>query len=296
MVAVVRYYVLVMTKEQQRTLIERTISSGFVILAFALFKPFGMGQLGGAIYLHLAILWVAGIGVCYLTEAVLSHLLHRPYTWDRGVDYFIRRNLLFQFLNTPLIALMFCLYFHYVAALSPDPLTWTGYLKVLLAIALCVLGIGFYWRFKYRNRYLAAELKEVKALNERLERMNAARDEGIGIGDTAQTITLTGSTSDSVTLQVEDLLYIESVGNYVKVCYMKDGTPQTDILRATSKQMEEALKEYPMVVRCHRAYIANLAQAEKVLGQSESLQLQMRHIGTTIPVSRSHAAFIKATF
>ena len=93
MVAVVRYYVLVMTKEQQRTLIERTISSGFVILAFALFKPFGMGQLGGAIYLHLAILWVAGIGVCYLTEAVLSHLrLGFPSQDVHHLGRFVRDN------------------------------------------------------------------------------------------------------------------------------------------------------------------------------------------------------------
>lgn len=285
-----------MTKEQQRTLIERTTSSGFVILAFAVFTPFGMGQLGWFLYLHLAVLWVVGVGVCYLTEAILTHLLHRPYTWDRGVEYFIRRNRLFQLLNTPMIALMYCLYFHYVATITPDPLTWKGYLTVLLAMALCVFAIGFYWRYKYRNRYLAAELEEVKALNERLGRINVSRLEGIAGGDMMQTVTLTGSTSESVTLQVDDLLYIESVGNYVKVCYLKDDSLRTDMLRATSKQMGEVLKEYPMVVRCHRAYLVNLAQAEKVDAQSGSLQLKMRHTDATLPVSRSHAAHIKAAF
>lgn len=291
-----RYNVQVMTKEQQRTLIERTTSSGFVILAFMLFKPFGMGQLGRFLYLHLAVLWVAGVGVCYLSEAILTHLLHRPYTWERGVEYFIRRNLLFQFINTPLIALMYCLYFHYVAALSPDPLTWMGYLKVLLALALCTFAVGFYWRFKYRNRYLAAELEEVKALNERLERMNVSRSEGMDAGDATQAVTLRGSTSESVTLQVDDLLYIESVGNYVKVCYMKDGGLQADMLRATSKQMEEALKGYPTIVRCHRAFLVNLAQVEKAVVQPNSLQLKMRHTGVMLPVSRSHASHIKAAF
>lgn len=285
-----------MTKEQQRTLIERTTSSGFVILAFVIFKPFGMGQLGWALYPHLAVLWATGVGVCYLTEAFLTHLLNRPYTWDRGVEYFIRRNLFFQILNTPLIALMYCLYFHYVATITPDPLTWMGFLKVLLALAICIFAVGFYWRFKYRNRYLAAELEEVRALNERLESQNASRHEGPAAGDEAQPLTLSGNTSESVTLQVGNLLYMESDGNYVKVCYMKDGTVQTDMLRATSKQMEEALKEYPMIVRCHRAFLVNLAQAEKVVAQSGSLQLKMRYTDVMLPVSRSHAAHIKSAF
>ena len=35
--------------------------------------------------------------------------------------------------------------------------------------------------------------------------------------------TLTGTTNESVTLDISHLLYIEAVGNYVKVCHLRDG-------------------------------------------------------------------------
>ena len=38
-----------------------------------------------------------------------------------------------------------------------------------------------------------------------------------------QTLTLTGTTNESVTLDISHLLYIEAVGNYVKVCHLRDG-------------------------------------------------------------------------
>ena len=42
-------------------------------------------------------------------------------------------------------------------------------------------------------------------------------------------------------LQISHLLYIEAVGNYVKVCHLCDGQVRTDMLRATMKQTEETL-------------------------------------------------------
>ena len=44
------------------------------------------------------------------------------------------------------------------------------------------------------------------------------------------------------------LLYIEAVGNYVKVYHLRDGLVRTDMLSATSKQLEDALCAYPMIV------------------------------------------------
>ena len=73
-------------------------------------------------------------------------------------------------------------------------------------------------------------------------------------------LTLSGTTNETVTLKVPDLLYIEAVGNYVKVCHLRNGEVRNDMLRATMKQMEETLQGYPMIVRCHRAFLVNLAQ------------------------------------
>jgi DNA repair exonuclease SbcCD ATPase subunit len=107
------------------------------------------------------------------------------------------------------------------------------------------------------------------------------------------TLCLTGSTNESVTLEISDLLYIEAVGNYVKVCQLRDGKVRTDMLRATSKQMEETLQPYPMIVRCHRAFLVNLQQVEQIVSHSGSMQLHIKHANDSIPVSRSNMAQVK---
>jgi len=105
---------------------------------------------------------------------------------------------------------------------------------------------------------------------------------------------LRGTTNESVTLQISSLLFIEAVGNYVKVCHLRNGQVRTDMLRATMKQMEETLKGYPMIVRCHRAFLVNLGQVEQIISHSGSTQLQIKHCHESLPVSRSNMAHIKA--
>ena len=65
------------------------------------------------------------------------------------------------------------------------------------------------------------------------------------------------------------------------------------MLRATSKQMEETLQPYPMIVRCHRAFLVNLQQVEQIVSHSGSMQLQIKHSNDSIPVSRSNMAQVK---
>ena len=109
-----------------------------------------------------------------------------------------------------------------------------------------------------------------------------------------QELTLTGTTNESVTLQISNLLFIEAVGNYVKVSHLRDGQVHTDMLRVTMKQLEETLQGYPMIVRCHRAFLVNLGQVEQIISHSGSTQLLIKHCHESLPVSRSNMSQVKA--
>lgn len=276
--------------DKRNLLTVRIISAAFVALALAIFKPFGLDAMQWQAYLHLLVIWVIGVGICIVTDSLLTYLFMMPSSTQKGVSYIIHRNLWFQLINTPLIALAICLYRHFVlsGSVEGNMLSWGNYLETLIIIAFCSFAIGLYWRFRFRSKYLEAELEEMQQINERLECMNAPMSDWI---------TLNGTTSETVRLQASNILYIESVGNYVKVCYLDDGSmPTIQTLRATSKYMEEALKEYSMIVRCHRAFLVNLQQVEKIVSQSGILQLKMKHTGDILPVSRSNTAQIKAAF
>ncbi|MBQ4211401.1 MAG: LytTR family transcriptional regulator, partial [Prevotella sp.] len=143
-------------------------------------------------------------------------------------------------------------------------------------------------------KYLAAELEDTKMLNMRLKRKSEASDTlHTPTEQHLSEIVLSGTTNESVTLQITNLLYIEAVGNYVKVYHLRDGKVQNDMLRATSKQMEDDLRQYPMIVRCHRAFLVNLGQVEQIVSHSGTMQLIIKHSHESIPVSRSKMSQIK---
>lgn len=304
-----------MSQGQKDTIITRIVSIVFTVLALAVFKPFGLDAWQWMAYVHLLSMGLMGVISCMLTEGILKYIVKKPRSLEHGVDYIIRRNLWFQLINTPLVSLLICLYRHFAMSdvVPGNVLSWENFLETLVIIAFCSFAIGLYWRFKFRSRYLAAELEETRHLNEQLQAMHQLAEQRIQAAGSAMAddapvsetqpatvavqpstmVTLKGSTSDTVTLRIPDLLYVEAVGNYVKIYQLHDGVVRNDMLRATSKQIEDDLSAYPMIVRCHRAFLVNLQQVEQVLSNAGSMQLIIRHSDDHIPVSRSNVPHIK---
>jgi hypothetical protein len=255
-------------------------------------------------YVHLLAIFVLGVFSCFLTEVILRYIVRMPRSYDRGVSYIISRNLRFQCINTPLVSFLICIYRHLAMSdlVEGNKLSLSNYLETLVIIAFLSFAIGLYWRFKFRSRYLSVELEETRQLNEHLKKLQTSNigvprqtEESLLAGNIKQDsqITLEGTTNEHVTLDITDLLYIEAVGNYVKVCQLQGNELHANMLRATMKQMEDELQAYPMIVRCHRAFMVNLGQVEQISSNSRAMQLVMRHCHDAIPVSRSNVNKLK---
>ena len=294
-----------MNKGHKETISIRFISTAFMVLAIAIFKPFGLEIWQWQAYVHLLAIFALGLLSCFLTEVILRYIVRMPRSYDRGVSYIISRNLRFQCINTPLVSLLICLYRHFAMSnvVEGNKLSLSNYLETLVIIAFLSFAVGLYWRFKFRSRYLSAELEETKLLNEQLKKLQDSNagvpqqtEDDTSAGDTDQDsqVTLEGTTNEHVTLEISNLLYIEAVGNYVKIVSKRENNEvHTNMLRATMKQMEDALEAYPMIVRCHRAFMVNLAQVEQISSNSRAMQLVMRHSHDAIPVSRSNVNKLK---
>ena len=287
-----------MNQGHKETINIRFISTAFMVLAIAIFKPFGLEMWQWQACVHLLALFALGIFSCFLTEVILRYMIRMPRSYDRGVSYIISRNLRFQCINTPLVSLIICLYRHFAMSelVEGNRLSLSNYLETLVIIAFLSFAIGLYWRFKFRSRYLAAELEETRLLNEQLKKLQISGQDSQMIEEGAHQdsqITLEGTTNEHVSLKISNLLYLEAVGNYVKVTQQRDGEVHTNMLRATMKQMEDALQAYPMIVRCHRAFMVNLGQVEQISSNSRAMQLVMRHSHDAIPVSRSNVNKLK---
>ena len=293
-----------MNKGHKETISIRFVSCAFMVLAIAIFKPFGIEVWQWQAYVHLLAIFALGMFSCFLTEIILRFVIRMPRSYDRGVNYIISRNLRFQCTNTPLVSLLICLYRHFAMSdvVESNKLSWGNYLETLVIISFLSFAVGLYWRFKFRSRYLSAELEETKLLNEQLKKL---QDSNAGVpqqteDDTPSSdknqdsqVTLEGTTNEHVILEISNLLYIEAVGNYVKVCQLQGNEVHTNMLRATMKQMEDSLQAYPMIVRCHRAFMVNLGQVEQISSNSRAMQLVMHHSHDAIPVSRSNVNKLK---
>ena len=306
-----------MKKEVRDMVKVRIVSAAFVAIALAVFKPFGLAAWQWEAYAHLLNIFVMGVVVCLLSDVVMKYIVKMPQNNELGVDYIIHRNLIFQLINTPLISLMICLYRHFLLSdrVESNTLSLANFLETLLIIAFCSFAIGLYWRFKFRSKFLAMELEETKILNNQLQKIRQQAEEmsiplseksieapqlseeaapvAIKAQPLPDRVKLMGSTSDTVVVSIPYLLYIEAVGNYVKVYQLADGKVRNDMLRATLKQLEDDLKSYPMIVRCHRAFLVNLQQVEQIVSKSGNLQLYIKHCHEYLPVSRANAAEVK---
>ncbi|MEM9836512.1 MAG: LytTR family DNA-binding domain-containing protein, partial [Bacteroidota bacterium] len=90
----------------------------------------------------------------------------------------------------------------------------------------------------------------------------------------------------------EQILYLEANRNYVQL--FLTNTPLPRNLRSTMQKMAQQLEAHPNFLRCHRAFIINLAHVTKVEGNSQGLQLTLLDDRAKIPVSRAYMAKVKA--
>ncbi len=91
-----------------------------------------------------------------------------------------------------------------------------------------------------------------------------------------------------VFLQAKQILLIESAENYINI-YSHAGTElKKMMIRCTLQSAEESTQVTPMLVRCHRSYIVNLAAVSKLFGNAQGYKLQVASVEKPVPVSRKY--------
>ena len=88
-----------------------------------------------------------------------------------------------------------------------------------------------------------------------------------------------------LTFKVEDLLYVESEANYLRIVCRNDEMR----IRQTMKQFLTEAKEFSELAQCHRAYTINLHNVSYYECTSRKGEVHFQGRNDTIPVSRSYA-------
>ena len=90
-----------------------------------------------------------------------------------------------------------------------------------------------------------------------------------------------------------EIIYIESVANYIIVAHFHNNEPRQTRLRGTLHYVEETLKNHDFIVHIHRAFLVNVNYVTEVTGNSNGYRIRMLGMDNLLPVSRANIETFK---
>lgn len=105
-----------------------------------------------------------------------------------------------------------------------------------------------------------------------------------------------GKENNLLQLSLENLLCIQSDGNYTEVYVIDQGRVIKKLLRCSLSVIDQQLKKYPNVHQCHRSYIVNFDHVISVNGNARNYNLHLDLLDFPIPISRQFPKNILQNF
>lgn len=254
----------------------------FVTLFLFLIRPFGMHQLPYSSWKVLQICSYFGlvtIGIIVL----YNQMNHWLFSIDKeSPQWTLGRWFMYTLILILFIALGNFLLNIYVLGFST--FSWNGLFQVIFSTFLVgifpIVFAGMYSQIQ--------NLKRNQAQAEQITPPKPVVTTSLPLVELPTTTTTSG-----LEVPLPHLLYIESMQNYVSVCYLKEGKPQRELLRNTLSTIEQLLPA-DAFLRCHRSFIVNLQQIEHIKGNAQGLKLHLHQLPNFfVPVSRKYIPILK---
>ncbi len=262
------------------------LSLGFFVF-FTLMRPYGLensvsDNLWPLQSLGCSVLIFVGAMVA---EIIVTYLFRLPCDYSMEWPYQIRRKVIFYLVMIVLISAIIGMYFtiiewgwqhwYYYWIDHDGNFTMEYYLNSFFQNLVYALFVSIYWVFMTKSRMKEYKIQELLSLNDAIEQAEAVKEEHPCVVD------ITGGSPS-------DILYIESVANYLSIWYFQDGELKQKRVRNTLKNVEEMLSDYPFLLHCHRAFLVNTRFITHVDGNSAGCQLHLFSTDRTVPVSKAN--------
>lgn len=269
------------------------LSLGFFVF-FTLMRPYGIQN---SVNDNL---WaLQSLGCCTLifigsiiSELIVTYILRLPCDYSKEWPYQVKRKVSFYIILVILVSAIIGMYFtviewgfehwYYYWVDYDGEFTLEYFLNSFTQNVIWTLFVSIYWYFITRSRMKEYKIQELLSLNEVIERVEPVKDE------LSASVEITGEYKESLTVSPSDILYIESVANYLSIWYFSEGELMQKRIRNTLKNIEELLSDYTFLLHCHRAFLVNTRFITHVDGNSAGCQLHLFSIDRTIPVSKAN--------
>jgi uncharacterized membrane protein YhdT len=249
--------------------------SAFIAVFLTVFQPFGLHSVNIA---HKTLL-IGGYGLVTFVM-LLFNLFLLPQVFQRFFaeeKWAIWKQIVYLLIIVISISLA-----NYVYSLTVLQFPWFGTAglirSVFFTFAIAIFPIVII-TFVSQNLHLKNNLRLSARMNEKIAE-SALR------GDPAEIIVLRSGTQ-KFKFHLNNIVFLESAGNYVEVNYIENEKLRKELVRNTLKRI---CAENPQetLFRCHRAFAVNIRRIGKVSGNSHGISLIMEKSEKQVPVSRSY--------
>lgn len=257
----------------------------FVVIFLYVFQPFGLSNFNS----NYKIFILLGYGlVTFLVQLLVLLVLPRFFKsffnekrWSLGLEYLLLLSILFL--------IGFGNFLYSVTVFNFEE----SFFRLFLIFQSATLVVGVFpvtlVLILHQNKLLRANMKEAEYFEKYLNNLNPKSNT-----NNLNTIILASdSTKDKIKVIPDDICFIESEGNYVNIIQAKDGNIKRDILRTTLKKLEDDLKQFKFIMRCHRAFMVNLNKIASVKGNAQGYRLKLINMDDVVLVSRSYVENFK---
>jgi len=262
------------------------------LLVLILFRPFGIG---GDKNPFVAI---AGVVVLVFVSSILSSLLTIPFFKRKETPHYqveLKRMNIEYILNTPILAIFLITYIGwYVYGSMTSGWIINGhfvlgpYLSAIVCVTIVSIPIYIWNRDQLKKRFLKQEIEELQTLNALLESEQKMLRSQLPEEKETEKIIIHGDSRESLIVNPLDIMYVESVGNYLSIVYFNDSELCQKRLRSSLKEIEETLEAFPFMVHIHRAFLVNINFITQVSGNSAGYKISLFSTDRILPVSKAN--------
>ena len=249
----------------------------YIILFLNIFVPYNIDQWAPEYTQSTAFITLTMFGLIGGTGVAISHfILRKWFNFDKLTN---KTFLLWMLLELLIISNTLTLLFSDFNSIGSyfNELIFIIERAVPLAIVPYIIALLILSVFKSKTAILKSQ-KMISKLKKESDKVVIA-NELIQFPDDKNNIKLS--------LQLDDLLYLESTDNYVLIYFLYDGELKKELLRNSLKKLEKVFVNLP-VKRCHRSYMVNLNNLSLVKKSGQKITLTLNKVPEPLPVSKTY--------
>ncbi len=252
----------------------------FTSLFILLFEPFGLSYLNiGNKKLILAGYGLITLIVLMIDIVILPSIMKVLFDekrWTNG------KHIIFMLWIFFTIGLGNYLYSGYIFNFDLLSLRYFLVFEILtLAVGIIPAMLILLWK---NNLYLKQNLKSANKLSGKL-----SAEANTSGQQSAQHIFTSYNGKDSIELSENEILFIESEGNYCYIYYLKNDNSQAKkVIRTTLKNIEANIPKDSFLFKSHRAFIINPNLIKRITGNAQGYRISYKHTDKEASVSRQY--------